>query len=261
MQTRVAKCGHEYRVPNGTPGRRRNRCPACVGPARLKPTSVRCCVCDAVIEVDRRRGSVPKYCSPTCYPRRWGRRSGREPGCCKNCGQRLDRVGKKYCSLRCGEIHRGTRLAAPLPQRSCALDDCDVVFVPKSERQRCCCERHGKLHYNRTSRADGRQRPTPWNDRRRDNYHRRKARKKGASSGDPVRREQIAMRDRWRCQLCGTRVDRRLHWPDPRSASLDHIVPLSSGGRHEPANVQLAHLECNVRKSNRGGGEQLALIG
>lgn len=136
-----------------------------------------------------------------------------------------------------------------------------MAFTPKHKRQRCCSERHGKMLWNRESRADGRQTSAPWSDRRRHNYHRRKALKKGASTGDPVHKEEIAERDRWRCQLCGDRVSRRLVWPHPRSASLDHIVPLIDGGVHDPANVQLAHLECNVRKGDRGGGEQLALIG
>lgn len=44
------------------------------------------------------------------------------------------------------------------------------------------------------------------------------------------------------------------------SASLDHILPLSLGGAHSMANVQLAHLSCNHTKSN-GGSQQLALVG
>lgn len=43
--------------------------------------------------------------------------------------------------------------------------------------------------------------------------------------------------------------------------SIDHIVPLSQGGTHELANVQLAHYRCNLSKNNRGSGEQLLLIG
>lgn len=68
-------------------------------------------------------------------------------------------------------------------------------------------------------------------------------------------------RDKWRCGLCHKKVNRTLKWPDPMSASLDHVIPLSDGGTHEPANVQLAHLGCNAGKRNRGGGEQLALLG
>jgi 5-methylcytosine-specific restriction endonuclease McrA len=43
--------------------------------------------------------------------------------------------------------------------------------------------------------------------------------------------------------------------------SLDHIVPVSLGGTHTWANVQLAHLRCNVSKGNRPANEQLRLVG
>lgn len=42
---------------------------------------------------------------------------------------------------------------------------------------------------------------------------------------------------------------------------MDHVIPLTKGGNHELANVRLAHLRCNVSKGNRGGNEQLLLIG
>jgi 5-methylcytosine-specific restriction endonuclease McrA len=33
--------------------------------------------------------------------------------------------------------------------------------------------------------------------------------------------------------------------------TVDHIIPLSKGGAHAVANLQLAHLACNIRKGNR----------
>jgi 5-methylcytosine-specific restriction endonuclease McrA len=74
---------------------------------------------------------------------------------------------------------------------------------------------------------------------------------------------EIFERDRWRCGLCRNRVNPNLVFPDPMSASLDHIVPITKGGRHVRVNVQLAHLVCNVGKGNSyaPAGEQLLLIG
>ena len=43
----------------------------------------------------------------------------------------------------------------------------------------------------------------------------------------------------------------RLHWPDRRSPSVDHVVPLSRGGDDTLANVKLSHLTCNLSKGNR----------
>jgi 5-methylcytosine-specific restriction endonuclease McrA len=72
---------------------------------------------------------------------------------------------------------------------------------------------------------------------------------------------EIFERDGWRCQLCGERVQKTKKYPDIMSPSLDHIVPLSLGGHHVRANVQLAHLFCNISKRERAKGEQLRLIG
>lgn len=67
----------------------------------------------------------------------------------------------------------------------------------------------------------------------------------------PVDREQIWVRDKGACQLCGQPIDRTLAWPHPLSMTIDHIHPLALGGTHEPSNVQLAHAVCNSRKCDR----------
>jgi hypothetical protein len=36
---------------------------------------------------------------------------------------------------------------------------------------------------------------------------------------------------------------------DPSDWHLDHIVPISRGGTHEPANVQVSHPRCNQSKA------------
>lgn len=56
----------------------------------------------------------------------------------------------------------------------------------------------------------------------------------------------VYRRDRGVCKLCGKKVSGRRGvlggW------ELDHRVPLSRGGAHTYANVQLAHTECNLEK-------------
>lgn len=78
----------------------------------------------------------------------------------------------------------------------------------------------------------------------------RRARKRDAVSErfDP---RDVFARDGWICGLCGESVDPALTWPAPKSASLDHVVPLSRGGDHTLANTQLAHLTCNTAKGAR----------
>lgn len=76
-----------------------------------------------------------------------------------------------------------------------------------------------------------------------------------------VYRIRIFERDKWTCRLCGKKTRQDKTVPHPLAPVIDHIVPLSKGGTHEPANTQCAHFLCNSIKSDRGGGEQLMLIG
>ncbi|SDD37432.1 HNH endonuclease [Geodermatophilus telluris] len=80
--------------------------------------------------------------------------------------------------------------------------------------------------------------------------HARRVRLEGATVErfDPIK---VFERDGWHCRLCGGPVDRDLRWPDPASASLDHVVPLVVGGAHSRDNTQLAHWLCNVQKGAR----------
>lgn len=53
------------------------------------------------------------------------------------------------------------------------------------------------------------------------------------------------------CGVCSEPIDMGLKYPDPMSRSVDHIFPKSLGGTEDMSNLQLAHLNCNVRKNNR----------
>jgi 5-methylcytosine-specific restriction endonuclease McrA len=53
--------------------------------------------------------------------------------------------------------------------------------------------------------------------------------------------ELLAEDQQYRCALSGMHLE-------PEDASLDHIVPLSSGGRNEIGNVQIVHREINAMK-------------
>lgn len=100
----------------------------------------------------------------------------------------------------------------------------------------------------------------PWTESRKAAYQRRRAAKHGATA-EKFTPLEIFERDGWRCGICGRKVDRDLDWPHPKSASLDHVEPLSRGGEHSRANTRLAHLDCNIQRGNRGGDEQLSLVG
>jgi 5-methylcytosine-specific restriction endonuclease McrA len=63
---------------------------------------------------------------------------------------------------------------------------------------------------------------------------------------------ELAARDGTDCGICGRPVDMTLSRADGLDCpSVDHILPRSLGGSHDPANLQLAHLRCNMAKSDR----------
>lgn len=79
---------------------------------------------------------------------------------------------------------------------------------------------------------------------------------------EPYSLAEIAERDGFRCGICGRKVDMNLKYPHPRSASVDHIIPLSHpDGTDMRVNVRLAHLGENAARGNRAGWEQQLLIG
>jgi hypothetical protein len=111
---------------------------------------------------------------------------------------------------------------------------CHKEFIPryKDKHRHYCSDKCQKIACRANGRAN------------------RRARMRDAFV-ERVYKREIYERDEWMCQLCGESVDPHVLYPDPLSASLDHIIPLANGGTHESNNVQLVHLICNIQKGNR----------
>ena len=77
-------------------------------------------------------------------------------------------------------------------------------------------------------------------DKAREAHTRRRVRKLNAFVA-PVDRQEIFARDGGRCHICKRKVD-------PDGWHLDHIIPLSKNGTHEPRNVAVSHPRCNMQK-------------
>ena len=58
-------------------------------------------------------------------------------------------------------------------------------------------------------------------------------------------RDKIAIRDNYTCQKCGK------YMPDSVGLHIDHIVPISKGGKSIPSNLQVLCSKCNGAKSSR----------
>lgn len=62
---------------------------------------------------------------------------------------------------------------------------------------------------------------------------------------EAVEARVVFERDKGQCGICGEQVDPMSPW------EVDHIMPISKGGLHAYANVQLAHRSCNRKKHDR----------
>jgi 5-methylcytosine-specific restriction endonuclease McrA len=124
-----------------------------------------------------------------------------------------------------------------------------------------------KAHYNRARRARFGWRALAGDPEKIRQKDRMKTRRRRAKVNDPgaedIYIDVVGDRDGWRCGIpaCGRKVDKVKRHPHPLSPSIDHIEPLSKGGLHTYANVRIAHLRCNIARSNRFDYEQLALVG
>jgi 5-methylcytosine-specific restriction endonuclease McrA len=229
-----------------------------------------CPICGSPVIQPSGRGRRRIYCGDACNrkashqresaAKQEARRRAAEP--CAVCGAEVS-VGPRgpvprWCSATCRSVAAGNSPALSAVWRECALPECDTLFRSGYEQQRCCSPQHNRRLY----RLENPPVREPWGDARRDRCHRRRARLLGASTGRPVQPSRIAERDGFTCGICSNAVDMGTSWPDPMSPSLDHIVPLSKGGAHDPDNVQLAHLTCNVAKGSRSSdGRQLLPVG
>ncbi len=88
--------------------------------------------------------------------------------------------------------------------------------------------------------------------------HIRRARKRNAVS-EPIYRNKLFSRDKWRCVKCGIKVVRSKEYR-PDRATMDHIIPISLGGSHTYSNLQTMCNSCNSEKNNQASGEQITIF-
>jgi 5-methylcytosine-specific restriction endonuclease McrA len=53
------------------------------------------------------------------------------------------------------------------------------------------------------------------------------------------------------CHLCGEPLDHDSHWNSDWHPTIDHVIPISLGGRDVRSNVAVAHRWCNSRRGNQ----------
>lgn len=59
----------------------------------------------------------------------------------------------------------------------------------------------------------------------------------------------VFKRDKWRCYLCGCKTQKRDIYA-PNAAEIDHVIPISRGGKDTPCNVKCSCRACNSKKGD-----------
>lgn len=215
------------------------------------------CPCGITVVTNQSR---TKYCSELCRSRFRVRGSG----VCLVCGagftHRQSRA-QEYCSYTCRGFANRMRLSSSLNWQSC--DQCDTWFVSRSGAKRCSdpCRRMAAIAY-RDAYADSGE-----GSARILRLYRLAIAELNISKASMWRRtltDYLARRDGPACAICHKPIDTTLpSGPrgNPLGPSIDHVIPVSHGGPDTLANLRLAHWRCNNARGNRGGNEQLRLVG
>ncbi|WP_188052254.1 HNH endonuclease [Aureimonas fodinaquatilis] len=74
-----------------------------------------------------------------------------------------------------------------------------------------------------------------------------------------IKREHLWQVQAGRCFYCDCEMAKSQKKRKPNTATFDHIVPKSAGGKHEAGNILLACYECNSAKADMPASEFLKL--
>ena len=224
------------------------------------------------------RGRYPVCCSDRCREKRlWQQRryysrlrSSRPTVICERCNKPFQRSNgrMKFCSVDCRmanklDVRRRkgfTSGSHGYHQKRCKA--CDTLFWSKTDNDKFLCSEQCQIDWSRIKRP-----PVTFTLYRRARYQWepvsfdslfpvhdfrpakvRRLRIK-ITSVERVSLIKVLNRDGWICQLCGKDTPKALRGSNHDDApEVDHIVPLSKGGRHVYSNLQCACRACNRRK-------------
>jgi hypothetical protein len=198
---------------------------------------IKCATCGDLFDTGPIKiGRSPKLCSNCAFT---VKRRGRPPEekQCKLCNATFVANGAQhYCTPKCQELGK-------------------KISLRKLKRQRLLaglCARHGTAGHCEICHAR--------------NFNKANKRRGPEGARGPTRSKveirKLCEQQKWKCSLCGKKLDPELRGTHNMAISIDHVIPVSKGGTHDLANLAAAHRICNTKKGNRSlGPEQLRMIG
>lgn len=218
----------------------------------------KCLICGKDMPDKHHNGKIRKYCSNECYRQTRNLRTF-GTATCAFCGKEFEETRDRpniYCSKKCTALAKSYMQAIKRSKNDAHsrilkmqydqtmdelkriiyhmnhdkyCEECGAFFVAENSKQVCCSEKCSK---------------------RRENRNKDKRIYRNGEPDTSITLTKLYIRDDGTCQLCGRHltfngVPNGKYYP-----SIDHIVPLSKGGKHEWLNVQLACRKCNTIKSD-----------
>jgi hypothetical protein len=207
-------------------------------PRNAAPLTMKCAFCGEEFQ-SKRSGAV--YCSQQCnnraaYAVRYPPIMPRE---CEYCGEIYQpiKINARYCGRACqGSAWYDANYTPAVPVMiTVSCEYCGMEFRAWRTTRKYCSKRCDFYdHPSRSARS---------NKARAERY--------GVEYEGNIDPLEILNRDNWLCHICSHPIGQSYVWPDGRSGSMDHVVPVSKGGSHTRDNLKAAHLRCNIHKSNR----------
>ncbi len=156
---------------------------------------------------------------------------------CDFCGETFVAVNiaNRFCSYECCyngalKANHDKNLEQFVPEQRTCLQ-CGVVFTTTFEKQRClyCSDRCANRHHDIE-------------------YEKKRSQQMKEAFVEPVGLKTTYKSCNGVCGICGLPVPKVNDPASDWGPTIDHIVPLSKGGKHKKTNCQLAHRLCNSLK-------------
>lgn len=263
-------CGKDWERERGG-GRKPKYCSSECRYRSRRPIEVRdltCEICFSEWKWKAKSGGVPKTCSPECNSLRRSRvqKSYRERN-----PEKVREMKRRYWEEnREREMLKHKEWVAENKELMRSYQDKWVKNNPDlrkqavnsyyaRNRERELAKRSERYHSDPEYRQRVLRSKEAW--RRNNPSHvqaileRRRARKATAFVEDVFIDELLSLHDN-RCGICGGAIPLDVKFGSPLYPHLDHIVPLSKGGKHSYANSQPAHASCNLQKGDKLDGWQ-----
>lgn len=162
---------------------------------------------------------------------------------CQRCGEdyKAKAIDSVHCDKCIEEIKREKEQLEREKDKPVKCIGCGKEFIRTKISQRYCTEECYEKTYYRLKEL-----------------RRNKRLKKNGKIDYSITLDKVIKKDCGICQLCGKPIDVNDYYRDGSGffvagdsyPSIDHIMPVSLGGKHVWSNVQLAHRRCNTIKGN-----------